>query len=216
MKVLVPRGDSGDRGETRSPIIIAPRAEKPRPWRVGALAALPPRPEHPARIALDRRLDPPAEAVEAAEKTSADRPSISAPSEPSEPAPAQSSSAPIRRGRVRRVQVERIAIRREAAEIWFNDGVTASAPRGPIAERLRAVERSGEMIDGLLADYGNGWVIEAVEAVSAEWRQIEITPAAPRLPSDPLDAMIAAVEVSAAGLEAAQGLELSQRSDGNT
>jgi hypothetical protein len=175
MKVLVHRGDSGDRGETRPAIVVATRAEKPRLWRVGALAASPPRPE--AGAGIDRSGG--AAAVEAPRKPAADRHSVSAPPEAATVPPAGPA---LRRGRVRRVQVERIVIRREAAEVWFNDGVEATVPRGPIAERLRGVERSGEMIDGVLADHGNGWIIEAVEAASAEWRQIEVEFASPADP----------------------------------
>lgn len=181
------QGNEGiDRGEENSPCCPTPRKRLFR-RREGS------------EIGADRRTDPRAAAVDCQ------------PAAPSAPAPPQGSGAPIRRGRVRRVQVERIALRREAAEVWFNDGVEAAAPRGPIADRLRAVERSGEMIDAELADYGSGWIVEAVEAVSAEWRRLEVW-----LPSAPVDAMVAAVDAPAAGLEGSRGLDSFKRSERNT
>jgi len=81
---------------------------------------------------------------------------------------------PIRKGRLRRVQVERCTPHRAEAFVAFNDGVEASAMRGPILDGLRLAERNGSMIDAMLADYGNGWMVEGILPTSNEWQRLEV------------------------------------------
>lgn len=84
------------------------------------------------------------------------------------------TSAPIRKGRLRRVQVEKVTPHRAEGFVAFNDGVEASAPRGPILDGLRLAERNGAMIDAELADYGAGWLVTRVMTPSSHWQRLEV------------------------------------------
>lgn len=87
----------------------------------------------------------------------------------------QTNLAPAqRRGRLSRVQVETLRPHRAEAFVAFNDGVEATAARGPVLDGLQLASRNGAMIDVELADYGNGWLVEQLSPPSDCWQPLRL------------------------------------------